>query len=406
MSTQYATSKDLKNISTRTLTNNAALWLNGLILLGFLAASTAPSPLYGIYRDAWGFSPLTLTVIFSSYALALLAALLTLGALSNYRGRREVILVALVIEAAAMLLFWAADSVSWLVAARILQGIATGMATSVLAAALIDLHPQRGALINAVAPMIGLATGALGTAVLVQWAPAPTHLIYIVLLGSFAVLGVGAFYLPETTTRRSGALSSLKPRFAVPPAARAMMWKIVPLNTAQWALGGFYFSLGPSVAQMVTGYTSVLIGGALIAVLNSSAAIGIGFNRQRDPHNALATASVALAVGISMTLAGMELNAPVLLFLGAAVSGFSFGTTLISSIRSLVPLASPAERAGLMSAFYVLSYLAFSLPVIVLGWFASRYGLTQTTAGYGLVLILMALAASLALKLRVPVSAA
>src|SRR5688572_8307973 len=140
----------------RRLSHSWALWLQASILVAFLAAASAPSPLYGVYQDAWGFSALTLTVVFSSYALALLGALLVFGHLSNHRGRREVVLASLVLELLALVLFWAADSAGWLLAARVVQGVATGIATSALAAGLIDLHRERGALVNAVAPMVGL----------------------------------------------------------------------------------------------------------------------------------------------------------------------------------------------------------------------------------------------------------
>ena len=83
----------------------AALWLNASILVAYLAASTAPSPLYALYREAWGFSALTLTVVFSTYAFALLGALLFFGALSDHRGRREIVLVSLGLEIASLLVF-------------------------------------------------------------------------------------------------------------------------------------------------------------------------------------------------------------------------------------------------------------------------------------------------------------
>ena len=96
------------------LSRAAALWLYASILVTYLAASTAPSPLYALYREAWGFSTLTLTLVFASYAFALLAALLVFGALSDHRGRREVIIGSMVLEFASLLAFRHASSVEWL----------------------------------------------------------------------------------------------------------------------------------------------------------------------------------------------------------------------------------------------------------------------------------------------------
>jgi len=95
----------------------AAFWTLGAILLAFLFAASAPSPLYVVYQARWGFSAATLTTVFAVYALALLIALVTVGALSDYIGRRPVLAAALIAEALSMVLFIAADGVGWLLAA-------------------------------------------------------------------------------------------------------------------------------------------------------------------------------------------------------------------------------------------------------------------------------------------------
>src|SRR5690606_27776185 len=120
------------------LSRPAALWVQAFILITFMAASSAPTPLYSLYRESWGFSAITLTVVFGVYALSLLLALLVVGSMSDHVGRRPVIIGALVLNIAAMMLFVAANDVSMLIAARLLQGLATGTATSALAAGLMD----------------------------------------------------------------------------------------------------------------------------------------------------------------------------------------------------------------------------------------------------------------------------
>lgn len=292
--------------SARRLASTHALWLKGLILFTFLAASSVPSPLYAVYRASWGFSPLALTVVFGSYALALLLALMVFGALSDYRGRREVVLGALVLEIVSVLLFWSADSVGWLLAARIFQGAATGIATSALGAGLVDLHRERGPLINSVAPMVGLGVGALGASILVQFAPAPTRLVFELLLVVFALQLLLAFFLPETAQRRPGALRSLRPSIDIPHTARATMLRVLPVNTAQWALGGFYLSLGPTLAAGVIGNDDPIVGGVLIAVLTFSSAATIALARRILPGTAIAAGAAGLTAGVLLTLAGIH----------------------------------------------------------------------------------------------------
>src|SRR3954469_19475256 len=104
----------------------------------FSASSSAPTPLYRIYQDHLGLTPLTLTIIFGAYAFSLLAALLTVGSLSDYVGRRPVTFVALLLNAGAMGLFLDAHSALELVAARVVQGVAVGAAITTLGAAILD----------------------------------------------------------------------------------------------------------------------------------------------------------------------------------------------------------------------------------------------------------------------------
>ena len=368
----------------------AALWLQASILVTYLAASTAPSPLYALYREAWGFSALTLTLVFSTYAFTLLAALLVFGALSDFRGRREVIIVSLVLEFASLLVFRHADSVGWLIAARALQGVATGIATSVLSAGMQDLHRERGALLNSIAPLLGMGAGALGAGALAQFAPAPTRLVYDVLLAILATQTLAAFWLPETVARRAGAFAAMRPQLAVPRRARATLWQVLPVNTAQWALGGFYASLAPSLARIVTGLHSPLLGGAVVAALVLSGAIAVLAVRTRPARVALAGGTVALVLGLGVTLAGVQWHSTAAFFMGSLIAGLGFGSAFNGTLRSLVPLAEPHERAGLMSTFFVLSYLAFSVPAIAAGLLAGRVGLQAASLGYGLLLVALA----------------
>src|SRR4051794_32790751 len=188
--------------SPRTLTHpslsrGAAFWMLAATLGFLLFASSAPSPLYVVYQAKWDFSPLTLTSVFAVYVVALLLALLFAGSLSDHIGRRPVLVLALIVQAAGMGLFVAAQGVELLFAARIVQGVATGVAIGAISAALIDLQPPGrpalGALVSSAAPLLGLAAGALGSGLLVQYGPDPLRLVYWLLLGIFvAALAGGA----------------------------------------------------------------------------------------------------------------------------------------------------------------------------------------------------------------------
>jgi MFS family permease len=377
--------------------NRASLWFLAITLLSFLAASTAPTPLYRLYQEQMHFSAATLTLIFGVYAFSLLAALLTVGSLSDHLGRKPVIFTAVVLNILAMLLFIKADSVAWLISARVLQGFATGMATAVLSATLLDIDRQQGPLINSVAPLLGMALGGLGCGLLAEFAPAPLHLTYWLLLVLFALQALYIWRLPESVSRQPGAWASLRPTLHVPVQARSTLWRVLPLNTATWALGGFYASLAPSLVRTATGSTSNLIAGSTVAALTVTGALMIFTLRNRPAALALHWGASLLPIGIVMVLLGVHSASLPLFFFGTLVAGCGFGAGFLGAVRSLVPLALPHERAGLMSAFYVLSYLAFCLPSLLAGNLTRTFGLVATTDGYGAVLIVLSVGALLAL---------
>lgn len=370
-----------------------SLWFLAFTLLSFLAASTAPTPLYHLYQEHLQFSAATLTVIFGVYAISLLVALLTVGSLSDFLGRKPVIFAAVLLNMLAMLLFINADSVAWLIAARVLQGFATGMATAVLSAALLDTDRQQGPLVNSVAPLLGMAMGAMGCGLLAEFAPLPLQLTYWVLLALFVMQALYVWRLPESVSRQPGALASLRPTLHVPTQARRALWRVLPIDIAVWALGGFYASLAPSLVRTATGSTSNLIGGATVAALTVTGALMIYTLRNRPADKVLQLGASLLPVGVALILIAVHSASLSLFFVGTLVAGCGFGAGFLGALRSVVPLALPHERAGLMSAFYVLSYLAFCLPSLLAGNLTRTFGLVATTDGYGAVLIILSVGA-------------
>jgi MFS family permease len=376
------------NLSSRT-----GLVFLAFVLLSFLAASSVPTPLYHLYQEAWHFSPATLTMVFGVYALSLLGALLTVGSLSDYLGRKPVILLALLLNMLAMLMFVYASDVGWLLAARVMQGFATGMATSVLGAALLDNSRTQGALVNSVSPLLGMAFGALGTSLLVDYAPQPLQLAYEVMLLLFVLQAVVLVWLPESVSRQAGALASLRPAMSIPVQARSTLWRVLPVDVAVWMAGGFFLSLAPSLVRAATGSTSNLLGGALVATLTMSGAAAIFILRNTVADKTLALGTAMLALGLGLILLATNSGVLAWFFIGTVVAGTGFGAGFLGAVRSVMPLAHAHERAGLMATFYVLSYLAFCVPAILAGFMVRNVGLVATTNGYAAVQIALCLLA-------------
>ncbi|MCW2757318.1 MAG: transporter [Nocardioidaceae bacterium] len=377
------------------LPQTASLLLLASIVVSFLAASAAPTPLYAIYQSEWDFSPITTTVVFGVYAIAVLVALLTFGRLSDHVGRRPVLLVAIVLQAASMLLFTDAHGVTALVVARVVQGLSTGAAVGAVGAAMLDLDRNRGTILNSVAPPIGTATGALLSGVLVQYLPAPTTLVYAVLLGVLALQAVGVLLIGETVTRKQGALRSLVPEVALPRTLRRAVATAVPVLVATWSLAGFYAALGPALVADVLGHSSFVLGGVALFTLAGVGAVTVMLTRELEPSRVMGLGITALVSGVLITLLSINERNVVGFFAGTMVAGVGFGAGFQGSIRTVVPLAQPHERAGVLSILYSVSYVAMGVPAVVAGFLVVHGGgLVPTALEYGGTTMVLALAAS------------
>jgi MFS family permease len=360
------------------------------------ASSSAVTPLYRLYQQSMHLSPLMITLVFAVYAISLLAALLTVGGLSDYVGRRPVILGGLLLNAIAMVLFSYASDVGQLILARAVQGLCVGTATTALGAAILDTDRKRGPLLNSVTAFLGLMVGALGAAALVTFAPDPLHLVYEVLFALTAVMIMLLFVMPETVSRKSGALASLRPHVRVPSQSRAALLRVAPATVATWALGGFSLSLMPTVVATTMGVSASWVGGVVVATLMLAAALTVAALRQLPAQRLLVIGTAALSLGVLVSLLGIWQHSVAMLFAGSVIAGFGFGASFAGSLSTLLPTAEAHQRAGLLAAFYVLSYLAFSLPALAAGVAVPYAGLAVVAYVYGAVVILLAIVSMIA----------
>ena len=199
------------------------------------------------------------------------------------------------------------------------------------------------------------------------------------------------WFMPETATPKSGALASLLPHVHVPRVARATFAAITPVNVASWSLGGFYFSLMPSIVRAATGATLPIIGGLVVAALTVSGAVAVVLLRKLSPERILLLGIITLTLGVLITLTGIQFQNVIVMLAGTVVGGTGFGTVFSGTLRSVLAHAQTDERAGLLSAYFVEGYLAFSVPALAAGFIAPVVGLTRTADFYGAGVILLAI---------------
>jgi MFS family permease len=349
------------------------------------AVAAAPAPLYGVYQAEWKFSAIVLTAVFAIYALFLLVTLLIFGSVSDHLGRRPVISVALFVNAVVCALFLTAHGVAQLFVARAVQGVAVGLATSALGAALIDLQPEGSGLapvFTNAGSLWGLAVGGLGASALVQYAPAPTHLVWWLLLGASLAAALAILTMPETSAGHPNVLASLRPSVGIPRPARTTFARAAPIMGAAWALNGFYLSLGPSLAGEVFRSRDLLWGGLVIFVLTALAGTATVVVRAWSARATMIFGCITLFVGAGTTFAAVAMTSAGVFLAGIAIAGIGVGMAFLGSFRVLSALATPGQRASLISAIFIVAYAAFSLPVVIAGIATSRFGLHGTGLAY------------------------
>ncbi|MFF3621460.1 MFS transporter [Streptomyces sp. NPDC002467] len=364
----------------------SGFWVVGAVLVLLMLSSSVPSALYVLYQQRWGLSSGTITVVFALYAVTVLAGLLLFGSLSDTLGRRPVLGAGLVLAIVSMGLFAGAQGLGLLLAARAVQGLAVGLATGAMGAALLELTPRTrpalGAQVNSAGPTVGIGLGGIGAGLLVQYAPAPTVLSYLLLVVAFAVTLVGVVRMRESAPGTGGRPRVVPHRIRVPAGARRRFGILVLTIVAVWSVGGFYLSLGPHLALSLLRSTNYLVGGATVALLAGAATVAQLVLGRTEALRTAVLGLLGLLAGLALVLLALGTGSAPVFLVATAVLGSGWGAAFLGSFRALSALADPAHRGELTAAVYVFAYLAMSVPAVLAGMLTNIHGLHRTSVGF------------------------
>jgi MFS family permease len=345
-----------------------------------MIGTTLPTPMYALYSARMHFSVLTTTVVFATYAGGVLAALLVMGRWSDAVGRRPILLVGAGFALASAIVFLVAHTVGQLLIGRALSGLSAGVYTGTATAAVIEAAPPawraRAASVATIANIGGLGLGPLIAGLLVQYAPRPLELAFVV-------------HIAPETSERSGRIGIQ--RLSVPPEVRSVFMTAATAAFAGFAVTGLFTAVAPSFISDVIGIANHAVAGAIACSIFAASAAAQVLAGRIEAQHAVALGCGVLVVGMVIIAASLHFSSLALLIVGAVVAGVGQGISFSRGLAAVAEHTPPDRRAEVSSTYFVIAYVAISLPVVGEGLAAEAWGLR--TAGIVFALAVSALAA-------------
>jgi MFS family permease len=389
----------LPNAKINQARNLVALAIVAVELGTMFVGAILPTPLYPLYQQAFGFSGITLTLIYAVYVLGNLVALLFFGRLADQIGRRNASLPAIGFGIASALAFAAASATPWLFIARALSGFSTGLAAGAATAWIAELYgggdtgaPSR---IAAAANFFGCAAGPILGGFLAQFAPWPLRLPFIIYLALLCAVAGAILVTPETVASpKPFGEASLRPRLGVPRSIRLQFVAPSVGGFATFALIGFYAALIPSVLRDSLHQPAPMIAGIIVCEVFGIAAITILSTAWLGSQAAMLCA-LALLLPAVWLLVGAELARSMpLLLLAAALCGVAGGLGYRGSLEVINRIAPADQRSEVVSSYLIALFAGNSVPVIGIGVLSAIAGaLTAHLTFAAVITVLAAIAA-------------
>lgn len=356
-----------------------------------MVGTTVPTPLYALYADRMHFEVFTTTVIYAAYAGGVLFALLAFGRWSDAVGRRPMLLAGVVFAIASAVVFLTADSVAPLLVGRVLSGLSAGVFTGTATAAVIEAAPEgwhtRAAAVATIANIGGLGAGPLLAGLLAQYAPQPLHLVFVVHIVMAVLAGLAVLVVPDTSSRRGRV--GLQ-RLSVPAEALPVFVIAALAAFAGFAVTGLFTAVAPSFLAEVIGVGNHAVAGAIACSIFASSAVTQILANRVAPARAVAVGCAILVVGMAILGVALHLSSLPGLIAAAVVSGVGQGMSFSRGLAAVAERTPPERRAEVSSTYFVVAYVAISLPVIGEGLAAQAMGLQ--TAGVCFTIAVAALA--------------
>jgi hypothetical protein len=387
--------------------HSMAFWLVAAAFCVNLAFSAVPTPLYVIYQQRDHFSTVMITVVYAVYAIGVIASLFLGGHVSDWVGRRRVLVPALAVNALSAVLFIAFPSLPGLIIARVVSGVSIGLTTGTATAYLAELHLGAGGAPTGLRPQVvatasnlgGIGVGPLSAGLLAQFVPSPLVVPYVIFGGALVVLAALIAFAPETASRPDPRPAWRPQRVAIPAHARGTFFAATGAAAAAFAVYGVFNSLMPGFLAGTMHETSYAAAGAVaFSAFAAGAVAQIALGRAGIART-LTVAVPVLVAGLALFTLGMWLPSLPVFVIGGIATGAGGGLVFRGSLVAAASTAPPQSRAEVLAGFFLGAYIGLSVPVIALG-VATEYVAARDVMLVFVVLAAVAIAAGVRAILR------
>jgi MFS family permease len=352
------------------------------------------SPLYAVYAHRFGFSPVVLTLVFATYAGALVPSLLLAGSAADAFGYRPVLLPGLAVALAGVLVFAFAESTGWLFLARAFQGASVGMSSGALTAALARTEPggriHRASLVTSLATTGGGGLGPVLAGACATWLPAPTRTCYLIEAVALLVAAVGLLTLPTAIGRVGRSWRVSYPQVAA--TERGLFARACLTSFTGWAVTAVFLSIAPSYVRTLSGNRNLLLAGVAAGLVLLAAAVVQPFATRMNARPLQQVGLVVLATGTILLLAAGPTRLLSLVLAAAILAGIGQGMAFMGALRAANQAAPATVRAAVMSTFYIATYLGVGVPVVGVGLLATITSTTTAVNAFAVIALLGSLA--------------
>lgn len=366
--------------------------VGALVILYF--ASGSPISLYSMWQEELGMSHAQLSMVSMWYLLGTVIPLLFLPRISDHLGRRPATVIILMVAVCGAVTFAMISNPEMIMAGRLIQGIASGLGSSTVAAYVVDLSADMprwvGPTITSSAPTLGLSTGAFVSGGLMTYTSVSPTSYFEAVAVLIVIIAVIVVFARETMPRRPGLLRSMVPRITLPKGCGRLYAACAMFFIGTWAVGGFSQSFSASIVTEQFGVHNQFIAAAVFTSLLLPNVVGSFFSNRFETRQAQRWGmGIFLVMMVMMYVSLAYLDSLLLFCVFSVVAGIGQGIGFTAGVTALLSRAGKELRAGTFSTIYLTSYGGAAIPNFVVGLLPGTHAVLDILFWYVILIAVM-----------------